>query len=707
MNEPVRNEPIMPNRAAQSLLSPKPAGGKGGLKRASSAASLPSWALDASSNVGAEQLIAWEVGLARERSTGHTFAHPPHQGRPVFQGTRSSKPRKKGSSASVPAMTPPIRVVVDEVSVHQCGPVHSQYGIGYGAAAELGASPQPGGGGGVQLAMESGRTSAASTTRQSHHQPRDPLDLVPAPPHADGVPPMSTPMSPADAADHLAELRRAKLELKKSETVIERQRLELESLRGLRSVAVRVAGDEAMRRGSPWRQDEVLRFGAVQRAPAPPPPPSAFFSDELDEVMRQAVAATTRRVTLALHEAARARSDFERADSAALVQLENAFPARLGVEPNPLEQAAKLTTRSLLVQNSRAASRLCAALRKLEEEAANAQTIHVSDSRALAARLVAERDAVTASLRRTLRHVEIDGDVSVASLMEKLRAVESARESEGAHAMSELARLRSDLEETQQLLKNERAGRAQEAASLTATVRSLKEQVGSLGLELAESRRLHKGEVHFLRKELCEEEEMRIGEGYHLARQVILAEGRADETLKQAERRLEAILDSSNAARKELLARLQELNFAKDSLEGKLVNQLRKLEEKRHVQMNMLKTRNLALQHQVLSLKSNTTHGRQKLYWEAIRTGGAVPMPPSLHSQASNTSSSISLVNRASTGSLSPTSPRPASTHRSTSPSQRSPPSTSSLHAWVQSAPILHRHGDDLLAQQGAGQPRV
>lgn len=99
----------------------------------------------------------------------------------------------------------------------------------------------------------------------------------------------------AEKVEAEAEVHKLRAELKRVTTELDRQRVEIASLKGLRQVTVRTAGDEAIRRGRPHSGWDVLRFSTLQKATLPPPP-SPFHSDEMAEVAAQALVATARRI---------------------------------------------------------------------------------------------------------------------------------------------------------------------------------------------------------------------------------------------------------------------------------------------------------------------------------------------------------------------------------------------------------------------------
>ena len=99
----------------------------------------------------------------------------------------------------------------------------------------------------------------------------------------------------AEKVEAEAEAHKVRAELKRATAELDRQRVEIASLKGLRQATVRTASDEAIRRGRPHSGWDVLRFSTLQKATLPPPP-SPFHSDEMEEVSAQAIIATARRI---------------------------------------------------------------------------------------------------------------------------------------------------------------------------------------------------------------------------------------------------------------------------------------------------------------------------------------------------------------------------------------------------------------------------
>ena len=264
-------------------------------------------------------------------------------------------------------------------------------------------------------------------------------------------------------------------------------------------------------------------------------------------------------------------------------------------------------------------------MQRLEGEAENAQIVHASDTRALAARLVSEREASRATLVEGLRACEEDGEFSISGLRAMLKQASDQSAKANSAAQQTIRSLQGELEDERQLLKAEKASRKLEVEKNTSTIRNLKVEVARLETSLSDSQRMHRADVHFLCQELGGEE---VGGEAYRAQVARAASAQAER--HQAERRtLEAKLtevkEQGYAVREGLMDQLRELKRNKDLSEGKLVRELRELEERRQYEFGMLKTRNEALTQQVLALKANTSTGRQKLYWSNLKSNNTSP----------------------------------------------------------------------------------
>ena len=438
----------------------------------------------------------------------------------------------------------------------------------------------------------------------------------------------------ADEALAESSARHLAAELQKALVRIDRQRVEIESLRGLRASAISVANEEAMRRGKTWGGDEVRRFSALQKAPVPPPS-SPFHSDEMKEVMGQAIVATTRRLTHAVKESSRARVESERAEGESMITLEQAFPSRNGIEPNEIEQKAKLTMRALLVGTSRTTAKLRAAVLRLEEEVVQARANHAADVRSLTARLVAEREAMHATMSLALQSSETEGEYSISGLQAELVLLESRHSSTEMQMIETIDQLGLELEQTRDKLEAEQRTRAKDNAQLTDSVHRLEAEVARLRGELEHSQEQHQNDVMNLTRELQAEKQARAKEALESERQAAEAASNSKAAIAAVENRLAETREQGYAARDELQRKLKEVSNSKDAVEGRLTRQLRLLDERREYEKTMLKSRNEVLTHQVLALRANTSRGRQDLYWASLKSGGAVPMPGPLQQSSS------------------------------------------------------------------------
>ena len=549
------------------------------MRATSSAAALYS----ADGGAVGEEVVAWEQSLGRARSTGASFARPKKPPPlPVHMQTYMASPSSARLNVAAPVYERQVSASRMPVATKPALlPAQSSTGI---IQAQSGALPSA-----EELADEALAESSAR---------------------------------------HLA------AELQKALVRIDRQRVEIESLRGLRASAISVANEEAMRRGKTWGGDEVRRFSALQKAPVPPPS-SPFHSDEMKEVMGQAIVATTRRLTHAVKESSRARVESERAEGESMITLEQAFPSRNGIEPNEIEQKAKLTMRALLVGTSRTTAKLRAAVLRLEEEVVQARANHAADVRSLTARLVAEREAMHATMSLALQSSETEGEYSISGLQAELVLLESRHSSTEMQMIETIDQLGLELEQTRDKLEAEQRTRAKDNAQLTDSVHRLEAEVARLRGELEHSQEQHQNDVMNLTRELQAEKQARAKEALESERQAAEAASNSKAAIAAVENRLAETREQGYAARDELQRKLKEVSNSKDAVEGRLTRQLRLLDERREYEKTMLKSRNEVLTHQVLALRANTSRGRQDLYWASLKSGGAVPMPGPLQQSSS------------------------------------------------------------------------
>ena len=520
-------------------------------------------------------------------------------------------------------------------------------------------------------------------TRDSHRWRKAP---PPSPTHFRSPPSFKPPLfdhtnPDSEAMRNERDLRRIKSELKASKDTVDKQRIELESLRGLRINAGRMVTDAANERGRPLSPERVLRYSAVSKGAVDVPlyssprssptrtrselglgtftssgslittggmggggtyiagpratvaavaagigPSSVFHSDALVELMEQAIVESSRRVQYALIEAARCRAESEREEEKGIVMLEQAFPRRFGVEPSEAENAAKVTVRGMLAGCNRAIGKLRSALHKLEQEAAMSQSVHVADLRGLSCRLVAQREAVVQIMGEALASTESEGAFSIAGLQAEIERLKAEKSKEGNDNSELIAKLNKALADTKAALEESRAGRARDNERFNASLRALKAENAELETELRESKgwaTILTAEKGVLIPEIKEEEEAHAADCILAARESAAFASEKAKLMRAAEEKLQKLREKGNNTARELQGQLRVLRNEKDAMEARLLQQLRKLEERTSHEYAMLKSRNDALQQQVITLKANSAHGRHKLYWSTLRASAS------------------------------------------------------------------------------------
>ena len=435
-----------------------------------------------------------------------------------------------------------------------------------------------------------------------------------------------------DAARQANELLKARADLKLAKRLIERQRLELDSLSG-RAAVVKAAASEAVLRGSPWSQPEVVRFNALPKADGGR---ASFASDELSEVLRQGVGAGKRRVAEAASEAAKARSDAAAATADGTIEqagalIEQAFDHK--------EQRAWM--RTMLSGCKRTATKLRAATARLEEDATEAMAVHATAMRGLSARLLAQQDALCESFADELR----EGDAARREgleCIERLRGELAGREGTiGVHE-HEIGELRGALKAQGRALSDEAKYRAQEGARGAARIATLEAHVARLEEDLAGSRRAHTADSATWRSALREAEGAHASDGAALARELKRCEKgrlaeikeltvahRAELKAVEAERYAERLaheqqlgrLTGEGAASAEALTRqLEALERQAHAQLGALQARLEEEQRQRQHEMRYYKARIAKLTHKATALRAagNAT-GRRLFYWESMK----------------------------------------------------------------------------------------
>jgi hypothetical protein len=415
------------------------------------------------------------------------------------------------------------------------------------------------------------------------------------------------------------ELARVREELT---TQLDRARLELETHKG-RTVATKVAGEEANLRGVPWSHVDARRLYAAARAP---PSRGAFASPELAEVLAQALPATSRRVAEALSSAASVRAESEKADLESKAALELDFAAM--VQTGTAEHQARLTTRAMMARSHRTTTKLRAALLHLEEEATAAQSCHAADVRRLAARLTAEREMMQVVFAEALASSESDetaGSLSVSRLLEQLRDERDERAHETRVHGAEMLQLHRALAISQDELRRERLERYRERTEFECTAggrnsclaRELPPLERALAMALAE----RAVAVKTLRSELRHEEAQRWDELGALTKQHEDAQQQTRVQAQWYESQLKHLRTESGEKESLFKRRMQADYEEKVALEARLESQIRKLETDRQLESKMYIRRVEKLSSDIEQLRCDSTSGRRKAYFRKIKEG--------------------------------------------------------------------------------------
>ena len=418
----------------------------------------------------------------------------------------------------------------------------------------------------------------------------------------------------ADMERAEALLSESRLALAATQHIVERQRLEIATLKG-RGTALKLAGEEATRLGRAWSQADVRRYHTVPRAENNR---ISFADDDLRELVDQAIVATDRRVRSAVSEAARCRVESEKAESDALAQLELDLASI--VQTSEAEYQSRMATRALLARSNRTAAKLRAALLKLEEEASAAASVRASDIRSVAARLVAQREAIATTLTDTLHLAEEHGAHSVRGLSDELERVHAARAADVATRDAEIDRLRAALAAAKERLVSEQRSRTAEVGRLEGRIGSLRDEMASLAQRtVTEVNPLGAVQVGLLQSELRAEEGARRDVITSLQAQIgEIVEERA--RAKAAwDAKLQATLGDGMVTRDRLHEQIKAVEAERATAVAKLKARLSRESEAHAHEAAMLRARLERLTAEVTQLRANSTSGRRRLYWASMK----------------------------------------------------------------------------------------
>ena len=424
------------------------------------------------------------------------------------------------------------------------------------------------------------------------------------------------------------ELEKVKEDLHGAIDVIEKQRLELETVRG-RSTALRVANEMVTHDGMPWNQKDVARFHAISRSP--PPHEKAVYSDDLRELLKLAVLATSKRVNEAIAASSFARHESERTCESGALQLEQAFL------PN---DPGRMTARALMVQYQRSSAKLRGAVTKLEEEAAAAESTHAADVRALNARLQAQREALTECLVKELRNTEEEDETSIRSLRSHLMRTETARLRDVTERDATIESLRDELFLTNKNLDKEKKERAKENEEKDHRIATLEHECGRLGLDLASLDKAKREEQQRLALQLADEgadkeEQLRRRQEAAdalnknsqemketLEGQLAMLRAQMNDALSDAAKRYSTLENEKAMSEARLQTELNETNSAKSESEERWEERYKKLEQLKLQETTMLKNRveRLSKLQDAALNPSAGARGRALLFIESMKS---------------------------------------------------------------------------------------
>lgn len=406
-------------------------------------------------------------------------------------------------------------------------------------------------------------------------------------------------------------LEATRRELRKATQRMEQQDLQLRTLQG-RTTAIKVARDEANHGGAPWTKAAIRRFKFL------PGGPPDFANDALREMLDQAVLGADRRLEEALGEAATSRDHTLAAEQESDARVAEA--CRSFKDPNA-EMAVRQAARAYCIRSNKSAMRLRAAMQRLEEEVVLTQSVRAADVRSLAARLVAQRDAVTASVVLELERAEITGANSIKAMEDanaQLRQELSTMREQNDHSVQGLedkvASLEKALSETEAELREERRGRARDRQRFVSESSLMGSELGHLEAQV--NRIEH--ELITLSREIVLEETDRAADAAD-ARQKMAWEraGKAAEHLAM-QSTLSQKMEANGVEAKKAKKANETLRGKLDALEDGLKGRLKALEAERASERKTLEAKIAHLERQLQAVRASKSVRRSYLYWSGM-----------------------------------------------------------------------------------------
>ena len=345
---------------------------------------------------------------------------------------------------------------------------------------------------------------------------------------------------------------------------IEQMALQILTLQGRESVR-RVASEEASVKGKTWSIGNVKRFTLVAKGQPD------FASDSLREMLDQAIVGVGRRLGEAIAEGGKARDEAKRADAEGDASLEDAFAK---CKDAAVEHAARKAASAVLIRHQRVSAKLRAALRRLEEEASAAQAVHVTDMRSLSARLIAQRDAHTATVLDELQAAETEGSLSIRGLHEELRQTRQTLH----HKVNGLEATHESLAQTAAALKDEKRGRDADVARLSTQVAALQQEAAEREAALATARAERDTGVGCLRAEVRSLEAAREADAERHRQALSTLRRERDARYSAYEAKLRGVRSEAQAMHGQLSTQIKGLAKEKEATERALSERVLQLQ---------------------------------------------------------------------------------------------------------------------------------
>ena len=248
---------------------------------------------------------------------------------------------------------------------------------------------------------------ASMPRRRTHRVAPSPLPTKPF-----GLPDADTPsqsMESLEAQENIsarALAARLQRELGAALETVDRQALQIATLEGRATAQTAIELDAARIASTPWMTEAEAKEarGRVRRFKYIAGGPPAFTDDALAELLDEGVVAHNRRMANVLAESMAARESA--AAAVAIEETRLADAAKVFKNPHA-ERLVREATRSFTQRAHKEMARLQFAVERLEAETAAAQRSCAASLRSLAAKMVAQRDALTATTLAELEMAEM------------------------------------------------------------------------------------------------------------------------------------------------------------------------------------------------------------------------------------------------------------------------------------------------------------